>query len=56
MLDELAEVELEQASAQSVLTQCQEEKRRLEEEDANYWREFCTYRCQVIALEDENRR
>ena len=56
MLDELAEVESEQATAQGVLSQCQIEKERLEEEETNYWREFCMYKCQVIALEDENRR
>ena len=55
-LEELGKVRDEQKEAEDKLAKCHEEKRRLEEEEDNYWREYCTYKCQKLALENENRR
>lgn len=56
LVEELAEVEREQKGAQEVLRMHEEEKKRLEEEEERYWREYCTQRAQLTAMEDENRR
>lgn len=56
LVEELADVEREQKGAQEVLKMHEEEKKRLEEEEERYWREYCTHRAQLTAMEDENRR
>lgn len=56
MVEELADVEREQKTAQEVLKRHEEEKKRLEEEEERYWREYCTHKAQLTAKEDENRR
>lgn len=55
LVEELADVEREQKGAQEVLKMHEEEKKRLEEEEERYWREYCTHRAQLTAMEDENR-
>lgn len=56
LVEELAEVEKEQKAAQEVLKRHEDEKKRLEEEEERYWREYCTHKAQLTAMEDENRR
>ncbi|XP_042220816.1 beclin-1-like protein isoform X2 [Homarus americanus] len=55
LIKELAEVESEQDAAQCVLEKHEEEKARLEDEEERYWREYCTHKSQLTAMEDENR-
>lgn len=56
LLAELSEVEAEQKAAREVLEKHEEEKARLEDEEERYWREYCTHKSQLTAMEDENRR
>lgn len=55
LIKELAEVEAEQEAAQKVLEKHEEERARLEDEEERYWREYCTHKSQLTAMEDENR-
>lgn len=56
LLEELSEMRRGQVEANNIVNKRREEKNRLEEEGISYWRIFCDYKCQLIALEDENRR
>lgn len=49
-------MEAEQKAAREVLEKHEEEKARLEDEEERYWREYCTHKSQLTAMEDENRR
>ncbi|KAL7631798.1 UNVERIFIED_CONTAM: hypothetical protein RMT77_001359 [Armadillidium vulgare] len=55
LLEELSEMRRGQVEANNIVNKRREEKNRLEEEGISYWRIFCDYKCQLIALEDENR-